>query len=750
MRDEASDSRRWAAKRLGLVGIAAAVLAGSFFAGSIPRPVSAQGTTYYFHGVAQDQANKVAGTPTATWSVTAPTGSSDVLQTGPPVANIAQSENPLTIYWVSTSLTGTLNGDIHLDWWWSVSNPSDLAFQDQVDVNVFADVTGTGTGTKIGGATGLSITPSVTPTESTNDVAINGTATTNVVIEATQHFINGGMTNTVHYDSTTAPSSFIFPYVPPSGGMPPTVTTGPQVFANYDSPPGYQNLDGAQRQNAGEPSIGSDWNTGNIMYMAGTQVSQIHFDTSKVPPAPTWTDVTPTQLANASEDSILFTDHAFIGATPDRTWAEDFLVSTFCDNMAYTDTDGSPPASAWSPSAACAILEGPDHPSVGAGPYSSAVAGSTYPHVLYYCSQNVVQTAGAFCAHSENGGQTFDSPSTHIFGSGTPCGAIHGHVRVAPDGTMYVPQNNCTVAGTARQGMALTQDNGNTYTYAVVPDSTARPANTGTDPSLAASSDNTLYYGYEDGTGSPNASHPLVAVSQDHGAHWTTSGDVGAPFGIQNVEFPEVIAGDGGRAAFAFLGTTTAGNSQSTAFTGVWYLYISFTYDHGKSWQTVNATPNDPVQRGCIFNGGTPSPACRNLLDFNDITVDKQGRVYVSYTDGCTTDPTNTYSCDTNPAIAPGSNDSATNPCDHSQNAAEYSTATCTYGRQSALVRQVCGEGLFAPNDPGFFEGPSCTAPVNKIPESALAGGLLVIGLVAVGVIRIRRRRRGAQIADLG
>src|SRR5262249_43218855 len=35
---------------------------------------------------------------------------------------------------------------------------------------------------------------------------------------------------------------------------------------------------------------------------------------------------------------------------------------------------------------------------------------------------------------------------------------------------------------------------------------------------------------------------------------------------------------------------------------------------------------------------------CRNLLDFNDITVDKFGRVLVGYADGCTgscaTDPT--------------------------------------------------------------------------------------------------------------
>ena len=45
-------------------------------------------------------------------------------------------------------------------------------------------------------------------------------------------------------------------------------------------------------------------------------------------------------------------------------------------------------------------------------------------------------------------------------------------------------------------------------------------------------------------------------------------------------------------------------------------------------------TPNDPVQRGCIWTGGGAN-ICRNLLDFFDVTMDKQGRVQVGYDDGC-------------------------------------------------------------------------------------------------------------------
>jgi hypothetical protein len=489
----------------------------------------------------------------------------------------------------------------------------------------------------------------------------------------------------------------------------PPVNTGSAAFANYGSPPGFQTRDLAQRPNAGEPSIGADWSTGNIMYMAGTQVSAVSFDTSHAPPLASWADVTPAQLANASEDSILFTDHI-----TNRTWAEDFLVNPACNaNMAYTDTDGGSgggPAGAttnfsWTPEQ-CPFAEGPDHPSVGAGPYhGTPPVTATYPQIVYYCSQNIVQALGAECTHSEDGGLTWDPP-THIFGVGTPCGSIHGHIRVSPDGTMYVPQRACGNG----QGMAVSTDNGQTFTYSVVPDSTSGL----TDPSVAADATNTVYFGYEDASG-----HPKIAVSRDHGATWGPSADVGAPFSITNSKFPEVIAGDPGRAAVAFLGTncpsTVAGcaaGDQSSSFPGVWYLYVSYTFDGGQSWHTVNATPNDPVQRGCIWNGGG-SNACRNLLDFNDITVDKQGHVYVAYTDGCTNDPSGAYNCDTNAAI--NASGCETTPAGtFSENASEYSTASCTYGRQSSIVRQVCGEGLIAAYDPGFFQSPSCPSPKPK------------------------------------
>src|SRR5205807_3120519 len=54
----------------------------------------------------------------------------------------------------------------------------------------------------------------------------------------------------------------------------------------------------------------------------------------------------------------------------------------------------------------------------------------------------------------------------------------------------------------------------------------------------------------------------------------------------------------------------------------------------GVSWTTTDATPNAPMQRMGLLRGGGASIA-RNLLDFYDMTIDKDGRVLVGYVNGC-------------------------------------------------------------------------------------------------------------------
>lgn len=127
-----------------------------------------------------------------------------------------------------------------------------------------------------------------------------------------------------------------------------------------------------------------------------------------------------------------------------------------------------------------------------------------------------------------------------------------------------------------------------------------------------------------------------VAASANRGVTWAPSVDVGALAGINYAVFPSMVAGDAGRAAVAFFGTTYNGtktNYQSMDFPGVWYLYIATTCDGGATWFVVNATPDNPIQGafGGIGNAGDP----RNHFDFIDATIDKEGRVIAANSIGC-------------------------------------------------------------------------------------------------------------------
>ena len=433
----------------------------------------------------------------------------------------------------------------------------------------------------------------------------------------------------------------------------PTVAPPPgpsaQAYTVYPAPeniPPALGSSNAGQHGAGEPSIGVNWKTGAAMYQAGNHTLRVLFDDTRIPATASWADKR-SPYARVSLDPILWTD-----STLGRTFESQLIGA--CSVTSYTDDDGE----TWNASQGCGLPAGADHQTIGGGNYAApSPVVHTAPHSVYYCSQDI---AAAICARSDDGGVTF-GPGIPIYNL-NQCGGLHGHVEISPDGTAYVPNRNC---GT-HQAVVTSIDNGLTWLVKPIPDSSA--ARAGGDPAVGLGAKNTLYFGYTDVDG-----HAKMAVSRDHGDHFTRSVDLGTPFGIQNADFPEVIAGDDDRAAFAFLGTQTPGDPQSSDFTGVWHLYSAHTYDGGLTWATNDLTPADPVQRGCIWNGGG-SNQCRNLLDFNDITLDKTGHVLVGYADGCTgacvTDPTKN-----------------------------------TYDALATIARQSGGKGLFAAYDPANGNG---------------------------------------------
>jgi len=386
------------------------------------------------------------------------------------------------------------------------------------------------------------------------------------------------------------------------------------------TPPSYGNFPATDPlgKGAGEPTLGNNWASGNTMFIAGLETLKVTFNDSVTPATASWVKKSAQNTSITSFDPILFTDSG-----TNRTFVSQLLPAKV-SLMAFTDNDGD----VWTPSMGAGINSGVDHQTVGGGPFRPNVVGrgplTTYPNAVYYASQDI---GLAEIAMSRDGGMTFDLaiPMWNL----TQCGGLHGHIKVAPDGTVYVPNKSCL----GEQGFAVSEDNGLTWQLRTVPGSSSGE----TDPSLGIATDGTVYFAYANGDGTQR-----VAVTRDRGLTWSDDQNVGLPLDIKNSVFPAATAGDPDRAAVFFLGSTTGGSNGTgtdRAFAGTWYGYISTTYDGGKSWVTVNATGSDPVQRGVICTQGTTCPSgTRNLLDFNDLEIDSRGRPLAALADGCISD----------------------------------------------------------------------------------------------------------------
>ncbi|HEV7699528.1 MAG TPA: carboxypeptidase regulatory-like domain-containing protein [Pyrinomonadaceae bacterium] len=412
----------------------------------------------------------------------------------------------------------------------------------------------------------------------------------------------------------------------PFGGPDPTVPGVPR-YQNFYAPNG-----SSAQSGSGEFNIGFNPHTQRIMTMNRGPVWRLTPGEVQTPALPEcceafWEDKSAVST-NTGLDPILWTDQV-----SGRTFASN---STAGANAlyAYSDNDGD----AWVPIGVGPPNLGVDHQTIGTGACPTAVLGCSIPAVnqgqfALYCAQSLALPTG--CQRSLDLGMTWGPgvPATT-----TDCAGLHGHVRIAPNGTAWLPVKNCAVtAGLPLQGGSRSTDAGVTWTEFKIPNTT--PQASGSDPSVALDSSSRAYYCYVNSQAGGLEGHARVAVSEDGGATWIRDIDLGATHGIVNAVFPEAIGGTDGRAACGFLGTNVAGDYQNLNFPGKWYLYIATTYDQGVNWTTVNATPNDPVQSmSGIWQGGGGNQN-RNLLDFNEITMDDKGRVLFGYSDGCVTGP---------------------------------------------------------------------------------------------------------------
>src|SRR2546430_10842338 len=181
------------------------------------RPAGAA-STYYFHGNSTDQVDKQQALADETYVLpktfnqTPPTGTTPVTQTTTGLANEDYVGSPLTLYWHGP-FNGTVSGQLVLDWWWTVPSPTGTS----VSVTVFADPTyapDRGQPQKVIGRGQVNLVGAAAPTHMTGSIFVNGTITSELMIQVAAVSLVTGNGIHVFHDSTTTPSGFSFVSAP--------------------------------------------------------------------------------------------------------------------------------------------------------------------------------------------------------------------------------------------------------------------------------------------------------------------------------------------------------------------------------------------------------------------------------------------------------------------------------------------------------------------------------------------------------
>lgn len=389
-----------------------------------------------------------------------------------------------------------------------------------------------------------------------------------------------------------------------------------------------------------EPSIGID-SSGAIYFQAleKTMKSTDH--------GASWTNVNPPTALPTTLDPYLWLD-----PVTDRVFSNQLYVA--CSYLYFTDDGGA----TWVTNPAACGTPVNDHQKMTTGPFvpgsplDTATPVKPYPSVVYY---GVNGLADSRIAMSVDGGLTFpfvaeSFPAAQAPGSDDPgCGGgLHGNVVAGPDGTVYVPsRSSCpgprerTLGGPV---VARSTDNGITWRNTIVADEVGTPYDD-KNSDLAIDLENNVYLVF------PGGDNRLwLATSSDHGQSWSPA--ILMTPGLGTVTMPGVVAGAPGRIAAAYYCVPDAQASELKDFPGelavpdhvndtaLWALCVTYSLDAlspSPTFQTVVVTGDDPIQRGGIStNSGDSAGAERNLLDFIDVQIDLDGRVYVAFADGCT------------------------------------------------------------------------------------------------------------------
>jgi hypothetical protein len=288
-----------------------------------------------------------------------------------------------------------------------------------------------------------------------------------------------------------------------------------------------------------------------------------------------------------------------------------------------------------------------DHIKLASGPWTDSgygalgqITSNFYETAVYYCYNKL---AGIFCFTSVDGGATFELGG-QIIGLATTNGGLHGAISTAPDGTVYVTPRVATPT------VIVSKDNGFSWFERTMGEDTGTP-NPRKNSEVSADTDSNAYHVW---TGGDEGVY--MSRSFDSGETWDQESIRISPVNVISSVFPQTDAGDAGRIAVTYLGSENEemlnqsdidgnpwnGNAHYAPNNATYHLYITFSLnalDENPTFHTYRVT-DDPVQVGSIcLNSGDCRDiggSNRNLLDFNDLHIDREGRVYVAFADGCT------------------------------------------------------------------------------------------------------------------
>jgi hypothetical protein len=405
------------------------------------------------------------------------------------------------------------------------------------------------------------------------------------------------------------------------------VSTGELLDPDYENPEFPRMVQVLLGARGAEPNIGVT-SKGSIFITAfdhtvrsqdGGKTWQRVYDFALAPGAP----VDPFSTA----DPMLWVD-----PDTDRVFTNHMWPPLVCASNVISDDEGA----TWLHAPMACGTPVVDHQKImTAKPRAPLTGTPAYPNLVYLCYNKLLTTQ---CAVSLDGGLRYHYETSAI--SIGQCGGINGHPAAGHDGTVYVPAGlNCGIPT-----VAVTKDNGLTWTVRQFGQAMGMEE---IDPEITVTPDGTAYYF---GRGRDGSGY-LYRTKNDFA---TVDGPYRVnPPDVQGVVFAGLASGDDGRIAIAYLGNREwAGDPSRAPDNTTWHLFTTFSYDAAApqpTFTTHQVSPNnDPVQIGCIWMRGGGNP-CRNLLDFIDAVIDKEGRFHVAFTDGCTA----RTSCAGNPDATP-------------------------------------------------------------------------------------------------